>query len=110
MADTVMTYKVTVKEIARRYGYHASFMPKPIFGQNGSGMHVHQSLFAGKRNVLFDAGDAYHLSDEGKCYIAGLLKHAPETTAAANPWVNPCNRLSSRYEKKINIKDEPKGL
>jgi glutamine synthetase len=103
MADTVMTYKVTVKEIARRYGYHASFMPKPIFGQNGSGMHVHQSLFAGKRNVMFDAGDAYHLSDEGKCYIAGLLKHAPEITAVTNQWVNSYKRLVPGYEAPVYI-------
>jgi glutamine synthetase len=92
MADTVMTYKITVKEIARRYGYHASFMPKPIFGQNGSGMHVHQSLFQGKRNVMFDAGDAFHLSSEGKYYIAGLLKHAPEITAITNQWINSYKR------------------
>ena len=103
MADTVMTYKITVKEIARRYGYYASFMPKPIFGQNGSGMHVHQSLFAGKRNVMFDAGDAYHLSDEGKYYIAGLLKHAPEITAVTNQWVNSYKRLVPGYEAPVYI-------
>ena len=101
MADTVMTYKITVKEIAKRYGYHASFMPKPIFGQNGSGMHVHQSLFQGKRNVMFNAGDAFHLSDEGKYYIAGLLKHAPEITPSptsgsipTSAW-SPATRLQS---------------
>jgi glutamine synthetase len=103
MADTVMTYKITVKEIARRYGYHASFMPKPIFGQNGSGMHVHQSLFQGKRNVMFNAGDAYHLSDEGKYYIAGLLKHAPEITAVTNQWVNSYKRLVPGYEAPVYI-------
>ena len=103
MADTVMTYKITVKEIARRYGVHASFMPKPIFGQNGSGMHVHQSLFQGKRNVMFDAGDAYHLSDEGKYYIAGLLKHAPEITAITNQWINSYKRLVPGYEAPVYI-------
>ncbi|MDD1732387.1 MAG: glutamine synthetase family protein [Methanothrix sp.] len=103
MADTVMTYKITVKEIARRYGYYASFMPKPIFGQNGSGMHVHQSLFAGKRNVMFNAGDPYHLSDEGKYYIAGLLKHAPEITAVTNQWVNSYKRLVPGYEAPVYI-------
>jgi len=103
MADTVMTYKITVKEIARRYGYHASFMPKPIFGQNGSGMHVHQSLFQGKRNVMFDAGDKYHLSDEGKYYIAGLLKHAPEITAVTNQWINSYKRLVPGYEAPVYI-------
>ena len=103
MADTVMTYKITVKEIARRYGFHASFMPKPIFGQNGSGMHVHQSLFQGKRNVMFDAGDKYHLSDDGKYYIAGLLKHAPEITAVTNQWVNSYKRLVPGYEAPVYI-------
>ena len=103
MADTVMTYKITVKEVARRYGYHASFMPKPIFGQNGSGMHVHQSLFQGKRNVMFDAGDAFHLSEEGKYYIAGLLKHAPEITAVTNQWVNSYKRLVPGYEAPVYI-------
>ena len=103
MADTVMTYKITVKEIARRYGVHASFMPKPIFGQNGSGMHVHQSLFQGKRNVMFDAGDAFHLSSEGKYYIAGLLKHAPEITAVTNQWINSYKRLVPGYEAPVYI-------
>ncbi|MDM7934033.1 MAG: glutamine synthetase family protein [Methanothrix sp.] len=103
MADTVMTYKITVKEIARRYGYHATFMPKPIFGQNGSGMHVHQSLFQGKRNVMFDAGDPFHLSDEAKYYIAGLLKHAPEITAVTNQWVNSYKRLVPGYEAPVYI-------
>lgn len=103
MADTVMTYKITVKEIARRYGYHATFMPKPIFGQNGSGMHVHQSLFQGKRNVMFDAGDPFHLSDEAKCYIAGLLKHAPEITAVTNQWVNSYKRLVPGYEAPVYV-------
>jgi glutamine synthetase len=103
MADTVMTYKIVVKEIARKYGYHATFMPKPIFGQNGSGMHVHQSLFQGKKNVMFNAGDPYHLSDEAKYYIAGLLKHAPEITAVTNQWVNSYKRLVPGYEAPVYI-------
>ncbi|HPC89526.1 MAG TPA: hypothetical protein PLN19_03800 [Methanothrix sp.] len=103
MADTVMTYKITAKEIARRYGCHASFMPKPIFGQNRSGMHVHQSLFQGRRNAMFDAGDPNHLSDEGRSYTAGLLKHAPEITAVTNQWVNSCKRLVPGYEAPIYI-------
>jgi glutamine synthetase len=103
MADTVMTYKITVKEIARRYGYHASFMPKPIFGQNGSGMHVHQSLFQGKRNVMFDPGNEFNLSDEGRYYIAGLLRHAPEITAVTNQWVNSYKRLVPGYEAPVYI-------
>ena len=103
MADTVMTYKITVKEIAHRYGYHASFMPKPIFGQNGSGMHVHQSLFQGKKNIMYSAGDQFHLSDEGRCYIAGLLKHAPEITAVTNQWINSYKRLVPGYEAPVYI-------
>jgi len=103
MADTVMTYKIVVKEIARKYGYHATFMPKPVFGQNGSGMHVHQSLFQGKKNVMFNAGDAFHLSDEAKYYIAGLLKHAPEITSVTNQWINSYKRLVPGYEAPVYI-------
>ncbi|MCQ8903788.1 MAG: glutamine synthetase family protein [Methanothrix sp.] len=103
MADNVITYKITVKEIARKYGCYASFMPKPIFGVNGSGMHVHQSLFQGKRNIMFDAADEYHLSDEAKWYIAGLLRHAPEITAVTNQWVNSYKRLVPGYEAPVYI-------
>ncbi|OPY52842.1 MAG: Glutamine synthetase [Methanosaeta sp. PtaU1.Bin060] len=103
MADTVITYKIAVKEIATKYGCHASFMPKPIFGQNGSGMHVHQSLFQGKKNVMFNAGDEYHLSDDAKYYVAGLLKHAPEITAVTNQWINSYKRLVPGYEAPVYI-------
>ncbi|HOK57838.1 MAG TPA: glutamine synthetase family protein [Methanothrix sp.] len=103
MADNVITYKITVKEIARKHGCYATFMPKPIFGVNGSGMHVHQSLFQGKRNVMFDAADEYHLSDEAKWYIAGLLRHAPEITAVTNQWVNSYKRLVPGYEAPVYI-------
>lgn len=103
MADQVMTFKITVKEIATRYGYYASFMPKPIFGQNGSGMHVHQSIFQGKKNVMYSAGDPFHLSDEGKYYVAGLLKHAPEITAVTNQWINSYKRLVPGYEAPVYI-------
>jgi len=103
MADTVMTYKITVKEVARRYGYHASFMPKPIFGQNGSGMHVHQSLFQGKKNIMFNAGDPFHLSDDAKYYIAGLLRHAPEITAVTNLCIYSYKRLVTGYEAPVYI-------
>ena len=98
MADTVITYRIAVKEIAHRYGCHATFMPKPIFGQNGSGMHCHQSLFHGKKNIMYDPGDAFHLSDEAKYYTAGLLKHAPEITSITNQWVNSYKRLVPGYE------------
>ncbi len=103
MADAVMTYRLVVKEIAMKYGVYASFMPKPIFGQNGSGMHVHQSLFRGERNAFFDPKDPYHLSQEGKCYIAGLLDHAREITLVLNQWVNSYKRLVPGYEAPVYI-------
>ncbi len=78
MADSAMTYRLVVKEVANEHGVYATFMPKPIFGQNGSGMHTHQSLFSGAKNAFFDGNDPTHLSRDGKCYIAGLLKHAKE--------------------------------
>ncbi|MFC1929407.1 glutamine synthetase family protein [Chloroflexota bacterium] len=98
MADNVMTYRLVVKQIALNNGVHATFMPKPVFGINGSGMHVHQSLFKGDRNAFFDAKDEYNLSQEAKQYIAGLLKHAPEITAVCNQWVNSYKRLVPGYE------------
>ena len=98
MADVAMTYKVVVKEIARKHGCFASFMSKPIFGENGSGMHVHQSLFKNGRNAFFDAADPHHLSAEGRSYIAGLLTHAKEFTAVTNQWVNSYKRLVPGYE------------
>jgi glutamine synthetase len=76
MADNVMTYRLVVKQVAIQNGFYATFMPKPIFGVNGSGMHVHQSLFKGEKNAFFDAKDEYHLTQVAKSYIAGLLKHA----------------------------------
>ena len=103
MADTAMTYRVVVKETARKHGCYATFMPKPIFGENGSGMHVHQSLFKNGRNVFYDASDEYHLSAEGKSYIAGILKHAPEFVAVTNQWVNSYKRLVPGYEAPVYI-------
>jgi len=81
MADKTMTIRIVVKEIARQHGVYATFMPKPIFGENGSGMHTHQSLFKGDVNAFHDPADKYHLSHAAKCYIAGILKHAREFTA-----------------------------
>lgn len=98
MADTIMTYRLVIKEIALQNGVYATFMPKPIAKVNGSGMHVHQSLFRGERNAFFDKNDKYHLSDIGKYYIAGLLKHAAEFTAITNQWVNSYKRLVPGYE------------
>jgi len=103
MADKTMTYRLVVKEIARKYGYYATFMPKPIFGENGSGMHVHQSLFEGKKNLFFDGSDQYHLSKLGKNYIAGLMKHAREIIAVTNQWVNSYKRLVPGYEAPVYI-------
>ncbi|OPY11805.1 MAG: putative glutamine synthetase 2 [Syntrophus sp. PtaB.Bin001] len=103
MADKVMTYRTTVKEIARQNGVYASFMPKPIFGENGSGMHTHQSLFMGDKNAFFDGADKYHLSALAKHYIAGLMKHAPEITAICNQWVNSYKRLVPGYEAPVYV-------
>jgi glutamine synthetase len=103
MADNVMTYRIVVKEVASKYGCYATFMPKPIYGQNGNGMHVHQSLFKGDKNVFYDANDQYYLSDIAKHYIAGILKHAPEITAFANQWVNSYKRLVPGYEAPVYI-------
>jgi len=103
MADNIMTYRLVVKEVALRKGIHASFMPKPIFGVNGSGMHTHQSLFKGERNAFFDKNDKYHLSKIAKCYLAGLLKHAPEITLVNNQWVNSYKRLVPGYEAPVYI-------
>jgi len=98
MADNMMTYRIVVKEIAQQHGCYATFMPKPILGVNGSGMHVHQSLFKGDRNAFFDPNDEYHLSEVGKRYIAGLLRHAPEITSVTNQWINSYKRLVPGYE------------
>ncbi len=103
MADTAMTYRLVVKEIAQQHGVYATFMPKPIFGENGSGMHTHQSLFKSGHNAFFDAKDKYYLSDVGKCYIAGLLKHAKEMSALLAQWVNSYKRLVPGYEAPVYI-------
>jgi glutamine synthetase len=103
MADKTQTYRIAVKEIARQNGAHATFMPKPLFGQNGSGMHTHQSLFRRERNEFFDPQDRFHLSREAKFYIAGLLRHAREITAITNQWVNSYKRLVPGYEAPVYI-------
>ncbi len=103
MADKTMTYRVAVKEVARQHGAYATFMPKPVFGQNGSGMHVHQSLFKGGQNAFYDAGDEYNLSDIAKHYIAGLLMHAPEIASITNQWVNSYKRLVPGYEAPVYV-------
>ncbi len=103
MADNVMTYRLLVKEVALKYGVYATFMPKPVFGINGSGMHVHQSLFKGDRNAFFDKDDEYHLSKVARGYVAGLLKHAPEITAVTNQWVNSYKRLVPGFEAPVYL-------
>ena len=103
MADNVMTYRLVVKQIAMNAGVYASFMPKPVFGINGSGMHVHQSLFKGDRNAFFDAKGKYFLSKLARSYVAGLLKYAPEITAVNNQWINSYKRLVPGYEAPVYL-------
>jgi glutamine synthetase len=93
MADAVMTCRVVVKEVASRHGHYATFMPKPVYGINGSGMHVHQSLFNGDRNAFLDADDPDRISKTARHFIAGLIKHSREITAVTNQWVNSYKRL-----------------
>jgi len=103
MADKVIAYKVVVKEVAREFGLYATFMPKPIAGVNGSGMHVHQSLFSNSKNMFFSENDKYHLSDIAKYYIAGILKHSREICIVTNQWVNSYKRLVPGYEAPVYI-------
>ncbi|MBN1636697.1 MAG: glutamine synthetase [Deltaproteobacteria bacterium] len=103
MADNVMTYRTAVKEIARQHGVYATFMPKPLAGENGSGMHVHQSFFKDGNNAFFDAKDKYNLSKMGKHYIAGILTHAREIVAVTNQWVNSYKRLVPGYEAPVYV-------
>jgi len=98
MADTVMSVRQVVKEIAARESILATFMPKPLAGVQGSGMHTHLSLFDGDTNVFHDEADEYHLSETGRRFIAGLLTHAHEITAVTNQWVNSYKRLIVGYE------------
>lgn len=97
-ADQILTFKLVVKTIARQHGLHATFMPKPLFGVSGSGMHAHQSLFIGKENAFYDESDELGLSQTAKYYLAGLLKHARGFAAITNPLVNSYKRLVPGYE------------
>ena len=103
MADHVITYRIVVKEIAQKYGVYATFMPKPLFGEAGSGMHTHQSLFKGDKNAFFSKDDEYHLSDTAKNFIAGQLKHAREMSSIFAQWVNSYKRLVPGYEAPVYI-------
>lgn len=101
MADDVMTLRFVTKEIARRHGVHATFMPKPLMMENGSGMHIHQSLLVDGRNAFFDPADEYNLSGIAKAFIAGIMRHAPELMAVTNQWVNSYKRLVPGYEAPV---------
>ncbi|MFH1312063.1 MAG: glutamine synthetase family protein [Candidatus Eisenbacteria bacterium] len=98
VADAVMTARLVIKEVARQHNVYATFMPKPIRSQNGSGMHVHQSLFKKGRNAFFDRRDKHRISKIAKKYITGLLKHSPEMTTVTNQWVNSYKRLVPGFE------------
>ncbi len=103
MADYTVTYRLIVKEVAAWHGYYATFMPKPLFGENGSGMHTHMSLFKGGRNQFFDRRDEYHLSKVAKSFIAGQLVHAREMSAVFAQWVNSYKRLVPGYEAPVYV-------
>ncbi len=98
MADLVILYRYIIKKVARSYGLFASFMPKPIAGINGTGMHTHQSLFKDGNNIFYDENDRNRLSLDCGRYIAGMMQYIPEITAALDPWVNSYKRLVPGYE------------
>ena len=101
MADAAMTYRLVVKEIAMKHGVYATFMPKPVGGENGSGMHTHQSLFRGESNAFYDPSAPYNLSAVARAYMAGLLRHARDITVITNQWVNSYKRLIPGYEAPV---------
>ncbi len=103
MADSIMTFRLVVKEVAASQGVHATFMPKPLEGVQGSGMHVHLSLFQGEDNAFYDENDAYNLSPIAKCFMAGLLRHAAEITAVTNQTVNSYKRLVPGFEAPVYV-------
>ena len=102
-ADNLTTFRFVVKHVAQRFGLLASFMPKPIYGQNGSGMHTHQSLFRGKDNAFWDRKAEYQLSQTALSYIGGLLQHARGFCAITNPLINSYKRLVPGYEAPVNV-------
>jgi glutamine synthetase len=103
IADDCMTARITVKEVALRHGWHATFMPKPLFGHNGSGMHTNMALTRGGASAFFAADDPYALSDTGKAFIAGQLRHAREASAVFAQWVNSYKRLVPGYEAPVYV-------
>ena len=103
MADNIMIYKYMVKNVARQNGLTATFMPKPLFGDNGSGMHVHQSLWKGETNIFYDEAGYAQISETARYYIGGLLKHAPAILALAAPTTNSYRRLVPGFEAPVNL-------
>lgn len=103
MADSIMTSRLVIKEVAMERGVYATFMPKPISGVQGSGMHTHLSLFTGDENAFFDAKDPASLSPTAKAFLAGILRHAREITAVTNQWVNSYKRLVPGYEAPVYV-------
>jgi glutamine synthetase len=103
MADDVMTYRTIVKEIAHSHGWYATFMPKPLQDANGSGMHTHVTLLRDGASAFLDAGDETHLSDTGKAFVAGVLRHARETCLVFAQWVNSYKRLVPGYEAPVYV-------
>ncbi len=103
MADSIMTFRLIVKEVAAQQGVHATFMPKPLEGVQGSGMHMHLSLFRGDENAFYDEDDLYNLSPTAKAFMAGLLYHASEITAITNQTVNSYKRLVPGFEAPVHI-------
>jgi glutamine synthetase len=103
MADSIMTFRLVVKEVAASQGVHATFMPKPLEGVQGSGMHMHLSMFDGDDNAFFDAADPYNLSPLAKSFMAGLLRHAAEITAITNQTVNSYKRLVPGFEAPVHV-------
>ncbi len=103
MADNIVTVKLLAKQIAVSHGVHASFMPKPLQGVQGSGMHTHFSLFSGESNAFFDPDDSANLSPIAKGFIAGLMRHAEEISAVTNQWVNSYKRLVVGYEAPVYV-------
>lgn len=103
MADSLMTYRLVVKEMALKHGVYATFMPKPLQGQNGSGMHVNISLFEGNKNLFFDRSDKRGLSEVGKRFLAGILHHVREFTLVTNQWVNSYKRLTPGFEAPVYV-------
>jgi glutamine synthetase len=110
MADNVLTCRLVVKEVAMAAGVYATFMPKPLAGENGSGMHTHLSLFRGEDNAFHDANDPLHLSAVAQGFIAGLLRHSREITLVTNQWVNSYKRLIPGFEAPVRVAWSPRNV